>query len=83
MVVDLSDTAVTGTLAEESLEDCGIVLNRNVVPADAKQPGKSSGIRIGTGGITARGMGKEEILMIGNRMDQLIQHPEDSKIHGR
>lgn len=80
VVVDLSNNGVTGAEAEECLEECGIVLNRNVVPADAKQPGKSSGIRIGTGALTARGIGKEEILTIVNWMDQLISNPEDAAI---
>lgn len=80
VVVDLSDNGVTGAQAEECLEDCGIVLNRNVVPADAKHPGKSSGIRIGTGALTARGIGKEEIFTIVNWMDQLIKNPDDSSI---
>lgn len=80
VVVDLSDTGVTGAQAEECLEDCGIILNRNVVPADAKQPGKSSGIRIGTGALAARGIGKNEIAMIVNWMDQLIKNPEDATI---
>ncbi|MFV0436410.1 MAG: serine hydroxymethyltransferase [Desulfopila sp.] len=80
VVVDLSNTGVTGAQAENVLEECGIVLNRNVVPADAKQPGKSSGIRIGTGALTARGIGTDEILTIVNWMDQLIKNPEDAAI---
>lgn len=80
VVVDLSDNGVTGAQAESCLEDCGIILNRNVVPSDAKQPGKSSGIRIGTGALTARGIGKEEILTIADWMDQLIRNPEDENI---
>lgn len=80
VVVDLSDTGVTGARAEACLEDCGIVLNRNVVPADAKQPGRSSGIRIGTGALAARGMGREEVGMIADWMDRLIQSPGDAVI---
>ena len=80
VVVDLSDNGVTGAQAEERLEECGIILNRNVVPADAKQPGKSSGIRIGTGAITARGIGKDEVLKIVDWMDQLIKNPENGEI---
>lgn len=80
ILVDLSDTGVTGAQAEACLEGCGIVLNRNVVPSDAAKPGKSSGIRIGTGAITARGIGKAEISMIVNWMDQRIQHPDNVDI---
>ncbi|MFC1830479.1 serine hydroxymethyltransferase [Thermodesulfobacteriota bacterium] len=80
IVVDLSDNGITGAQAEQCLEDCGIVLNRNVVPADAKQPGKTSGIRIGTGALSARGLSKEEMSTIVEWMDQLINNPENPEI---
>ena len=77
VVVDLSQTGVTGAQAETALEACGLILNRNVVPADAKTPGKSSGLRIGTGAITARGLGKTEIVQIVDFMDTVIRNFED------
>lgn len=80
VVVDLTDAGVTGAQAEDCLEACGIVLNRNVVPADAKQPGKSSGIRIGTGALAARGIEKDGIVKIVDWMDRLIKNPEDTAI---
>ncbi|MGI9538416.1 MAG: serine hydroxymethyltransferase [Desulfocapsaceae bacterium] len=79
VVVDLTDHGVTGGQAEQYLDDCGIVLNRNVVPADAEQPGKTSGIRIGTGALSARGLGKEEISTIVEWIDQLINNPEKTE----
>ncbi len=80
VVVDLSNKGITGAQAEQCLEDCGIVLNRNVVPADAKQPGKTSGIRIGTGALSARYMGKEQMSTIVEWMNQLINNPENPEI---
>jgi glycine hydroxymethyltransferase len=80
VVVDLSDSGITGAQAENSLEACGIVLNRNVVPADAKKPGKVSGLRIGTGAITARGLGKNEISTIVDWMDLIIKKPESNEV---
>jgi glycine hydroxymethyltransferase len=83
VVVDLTDNGITGAQAEKCLEDCGIILNRNVVPADAERPGKVSGIRIGTGAISSRGLGKNEISKIVDWIDQLITNPENSKIRER
>jgi len=80
VVVDLSNKGITGAQAEQCLEDCGIVLNRNVVPADAKQPGKTSGIRIGTGALSSRCMGKEQMSTIVEWMNQLINNPENPEI---
>lgn len=80
VVVDLRNKGITGAQAEQCLEDCGIVLNRNVVPADAKQPGKTSGIRIGTGALSSRCMGKEQMSTIVEWMNQLINNPENPEI---
>lgn len=80
VVIDLSDCGITGAQAENCLESCGIILNRNVVPADALKPGKSSGLRIGTGAITARGLGKTEIAMIVDWIDQTIKNPDNPGI---
>ena len=63
------------------LETCGIVLNRNVVPRDAEKPGQVSGLRLGTGAVTARGMGKSEVMQIAAWIDQVLKQPENTAVH--
>jgi glycine hydroxymethyltransferase len=77
VVVDLEDQHISGSLAETLLEASGIVLNRNVVPRDAQRPGHISGLRIGTGAVTARGMGKTEIIQIVEWIHQVLKQPEN------
>ena len=60
MLVDLRPKGVTGKLAEESLEKAGITCNKNAIPNDPEKPFITSGVRLGTPAITARGM-KEDI----------------------
>ncbi|MBR9984783.1 MAG: hypothetical protein KFF68_02625, partial [Desulfosarcina sp.] len=53
-----------GAAAEKALESVGIVLNRNVIPSDARTPGSVSGLRLGSAGITTRGMGQPEMVLL-------------------
>lgn len=76
VVMDLGNTPVTGARAENVLESSGIVLNRNVVPSDADNPKKVSGLRIGTGAIAARGMGDTEVEQIVDFMDLILKNPD-------
>ncbi len=58
VLVDLTETGVTGRDAEEALGRAGIVVNRNTVPFINKQPARiTNGIRLGTPAVTSRGFG--------------------------
>ena len=83
VLVDLSAMNIPGSQAEALLEACGIVLNRNVVPQDSQRPGRVSGLRLGTNAVTARGMGKGEIIQIAELIDQVLKAPDDPAVHGR
>ncbi len=48
MLVDLSDSPVTGKEAEEALDSAGITVNKNTIPYDSRPPAVTSGIRLGT-----------------------------------
>jgi glycine hydroxymethyltransferase len=52
----LSTFGVTGIVAQQALEECGIVVNKNRIPADQKPASIASGIRIGTNSVAARGL---------------------------
>jgi glycine hydroxymethyltransferase len=69
VLVDLRSKGLTGDVAEKTLESVGIVVNRNVIPGDPEKPDVTSGIRIGSPGVTARGMGGIEVDQIVELMD--------------
>ncbi|MEU9963833.1 serine hydroxymethyltransferase [Streptomyces malaysiensis] len=60
VLVDLRDSELDGKQAEDRLHQVGITVNRNAVPFDPRPPMVSSGVRIGTPALAARGFGAEE-----------------------
>jgi glycine hydroxymethyltransferase len=65
MLVDLSDTPLTGQDAEHRLDQAGITVNKNAVPFDQRPPMVTSGIRIGTPALTTRGFKEPEMVEVG------------------
>lgn len=55
VLVDLVDSDITGREAEDRLHDIGITVNRNAVPNDPRPPMVTSGLRVGTPALAARG----------------------------
>lgn len=59
---------LTGRQAETALQESGIVTNRNVISADPNGAWYTSGVRLGTPALTARGFGADEF----DRVAELI-----------
>ena len=79
-LIDLRSKGLTGALAEKTLESVGIIVNRNVIPADPEKPEISSGIRIGSPAITSRGMQESEVQQIVRLMDTTMSNIERPQI---
>src|SRR4051794_6837107 len=60
VLVDLRASELDGKQAEDRLHRVGITVNRNAVPFDPRPPMISSGVRIGTPALAARGFGEAE-----------------------
>jgi glycine hydroxymethyltransferase len=80
ILVDLTDTGVTGRQIEQSLESAGIVINRNTIPFDTRPPLVTSGIRLGTPAVTTRGFGKDEMKRIAALIIRVIKSPDDENV---
>jgi glycine hydroxymethyltransferase len=61
VLVDVFSRGLTGKVAEQTLEQAGITVNKNTIPFDPNPPMTGSGIRLGTPALTTRGMGSEEM----------------------
>ncbi|WP_019816381.1 serine hydroxymethyltransferase [Saccharomonospora saliphila] len=60
VLVDLVNSELDGKQAEDRLHEVGITVNRNAVPFDPRPPMVTSGLRIGTPALAARGFGAED-----------------------
>lgn len=56
MLVDLSEKNITGKDAQLMLDEVSITCNKNGIPFDKQSPFITSGIRLGTAAVSARGM---------------------------
>ena len=65
MLVDLRKSEITGKVAQETLDNARITVNKNGIPFDTRSPFVTSGIRIGTPAVTSRGMKEKEMTQIG------------------
>ena len=59
-LVDVTKVVENGKVAQNLLDEVNITLNKNAIPYETLSPFKTSGIRIGTAAITARGFGEKE-----------------------
>ena len=73
MLVDLTETGVSGKEAEKMLDEVGITVNKNAIPFDTKSPFVTSGIRIGTPATTSRGFVEEDMVEVGKLIGMTIR----------
>ena len=78
MLVDLRSKDITGKEAETVLDLAGITANKNVIPYDTQSPFITSGIRIGSPVLTTRGMGKKEMLIVADLINDAINNRADT-----
>ena len=65
MLVDLRPAHLTGKEMEHRLDEVYITVNKNAIPNDPEKPFVTSGIRVGTPAVTARGFREAEMKTVG------------------
>jgi len=83
VLVDVSPLGITGREAEALLDTVSITVNKNSIPFDANPPNIGSGIRVGTPATTTRGMGPDEMRVIGRWVVDAIRQRDDAAALGR
>ncbi len=79
VLADVTVFDLSGQQAEETLDRCGITVNKNMIPFDQRKPLDPSGIRIGTPALTTRGMGPEQMRQVAAWIVQALKAPGDDK----
>ena len=80
MLIDLTNKGVTGKVAEQSLGQAHITVNKNMVPFDTRSPFVTSGMRVGTPAVTTRGLVEEDMVELVEWMDAVLMVPEDATV---
>ena len=79
LLVDLTDSEMTGKELEHNLDEVHITANKNTVPGEKRSPFVTSGVRLGTPAVTTRGMGPAEMKEIADCIADCIFDFEGKK----
>jgi len=72
ILIDLTNKGIGGKPAAQALDRAGLELNYNTVPYDTRKPFDPSGLRLGTPGITTRGLTEEHMPQIAAWMSDSV-----------
>ena len=76
ILLDFSDSEVTGKQLEGLLEEANITVNKNTVPGEKRSPFVTSGVRVGTPAITTRGLKEEHMALIAAWIARVVREGE-------
>lgn len=83
MLVDLSDTELSGKELEKRLDRAHITCNKNTIPNDPRSPFVTSGVRLGTPAVTTRGLVEEDMDVIAEAIALVIESEDNiEKVKG-
>ncbi len=77
MLVDLTNTGLTGKVAEEALDKAGITVNKNTIPFETRSPFVTSGIRIGTPAATTHGLKEKEMTEVAGFIADVLKNADN------
>ncbi|QEE31575.1 serine hydroxymethyltransferase [Malaciobacter canalis] len=80
VLVSFLNKPFSGKDADAALGNAGITVNKNTVPGETRSPFVTSGIRIGSPALTARGMKEKEFEFIANKICDVLDDIENTKL---
>lgn len=82
MLIDLRTKfpELTGKVAEKTLVQADITVNKNMVPFDSRSPFQTSGIRVGSPAVTSRGLVEKDMAVIVDLIDKVLSNIGDEKV---
>ena len=61
LVIDLTETGISGKTLQDRLDEVNITTNKNSIPFDEASPVQTSGLRLGTPALTTRGLNEADM----------------------
>lgn len=83
ILVSFLNKPFSGKDADAALGNAGITVNKNTVPGETRSPFVTSGIRIGSPALTARGMKEKEFELIANKICDVLDNIENTELHAK
>lgn len=77
MLVDLTNTELSGKELEKRMDRAHITCNKNTIPNDPRSPFVTSGVRLGTPAVTTRGMVEEDMDVIAEAIALVIKSEDN------
>lgn len=77
MIIDITDTGLTGKDAQNLLDFVNITTNKESIPSDKRSPFITSGLRIGTPAITSRGFNEEDARKTASLIIEILSDPDN------
>lgn len=79
VLLSLLDREFSGKDADLALGNAGITVNKNTVPGETRSPFVTSGVRIGSPALTARGFKEKEFEIVANRIADVLDDIQNTQ----
>lgn len=83
ILVSFLNREFSGKEADAALGNAGITVNKNTVPGEKRSPFVTSGIRVGSPALTARGMGEAEFRVIGEKIADVLDDIHNTQLQAK
>ncbi|CZE47086.1 serine hydroxymethyltransferase [Campylobacter geochelonis] len=83
VLLSLLNNDFSGKEASNALENAGITTNKNTVPGETRSPFVTSGVRIGSPALTARGMKEAEFGFIANKIADVLDDINNTELQAK
>lgn len=80
IVLDITETGLTGKDAQALLDSVHITTNKEAIPNDPRSPFVTSGLRIGTPAVTSRGFNDQDVRKVADLIAQILNDPENETV---
>lgn len=80
LLMDFSECDFSGKDAQIALENAGITANKNSVPNEKRSPFITSGLRLGTAALSARGMKEEQMVQVAQIITEVLNNINNEEV---